>query len=202
MAAVGSALTEAEVQAIESGYASVVEWSAVGWAKRWNRICFNWGQWLDGRRTADASLLARSVYQRTAWEAIREARWSCTWLGVGAGDARTVLEDKPMQGYPDWAPEDRHRPHNQYLSLVLALGLVGLIAAALGPRARWRWRSLGAVLVLDFERVDRRHAADAGRGHVGLVVLGPARLHPVVPAGAFRIAENLRRGQVQCPFCP
>ena len=144
-----AALTEAEVDAIESGYASVVEWQGVGWAKRWNRICFNWGQWLDGRRTADASLLARTVYQRTAWEAIREAGFPAWVVGVGAGDAQTVLEDTYRLHRPDWAPEDRHRPHQQYLSLVLALGLVGLILWLWALGQAWRWREAWpAVLVL------------------------------------------------------
>ena len=189
-----AALTEAEVEAIESGYASVVEWR-VGWAKRWNRICFNWGQWLDGRRTADASLLARSVYQRTAWEAF-ERRGSR--LGCRCGRRR--CPDRPGGHHrlhrPDWAPEDRHRPHQQYLSLVLALGLVGLILWLWALGQAWRWREAWPAVLVLFERVDRRHAADASWGHIGLVVLGPAR----VVQGAFCIA--LRTSEVDRSRCP
>ena len=48
--------------------------AGAGRARRWNRMCFNWGQWLDGVRSGNASLLARQVYQSTAWSAIGTCR--------------------------------------------------------------------------------------------------------------------------------
>ena len=64
-----------------------------------------------------------------------EAGFPAWIVGVGAGDAQTVLEDTYRLHRPDWAPEDRHRPHQQYLSLVLALSLVGLILGS-GPSGK------------------------------------------------------------------
>ncbi len=130
-----AALTAEEVAAIEMGYASVVEWQGVGWAPRWNRMCFNWGQWLDGRQSADASLLARSVYQKTAWQAIEDRMALGFWMaGTGSGDAQVAMEQAYAKHRPDWPAESRHRPHQQYLSLMLGLGWVGL--------ALWLWALL------------------------------------------------------------
>ena len=114
-------------QAIAAGATSVVEWRELGWARRWNRMCFNWGQWLDGARSGNASLLARQVYQSTAWSAIGTLSWSAHVIGVGTGSGRAVLTEAYAREQPDWPADMRHRPHNQWLSLWLEQGWIGLL---------------------------------------------------------------------------
>lgn len=121
------ALSDDEVQAIAAGATSVVEWREVGWTRRWNRMCFNWGQWLDGVRSGNASLLARQVYQSTAWSAIRTLPWSAHVMGVGTGSGRGVLKKAYDMEQPNWPVSMRHRPHNQWLSLWLEQGWIGLL---------------------------------------------------------------------------
>lgn len=133
-----AALTDEEVAAIEAGYASVVEWRGVGWTSRWNRMRFNWGQWMDGRRSEGASVLARSVYQTTAWAAITEGTSAGRLLfGVGSGDAESAMEQAYEIHRPGWPEASRHRPHQQFLSLWLGLGAVGLFL--------WCWALLGGL---------------------------------------------------------
>ena len=90
-------------------------------------MCFNWGQWLDGVRSGNASLLARQVYQSTAWSAIGTLSWSAHVIGVGTGSGRAVLTETYAREYPDWPVDMRHRPHNQWLSLWLEQGWIGLL---------------------------------------------------------------------------
>ena len=64
-----AALTDEEVTAIDAGYASVVEWQGVGWTQRWNR-CGSIGASGSMEGAQKGWLLARGVYQATAWAAI------------------------------------------------------------------------------------------------------------------------------------
>lgn len=120
-------LSGEEVEAIAAGAASVVEWRELGWARRWNRMCFNWGQWLDGVRSGNASLLARQVYQSTALSAIGTLSWSAHVIGVGTGSGRAVLTEAYAREQPEWPADMRHRSHNQWLSLWLEQGWIGLL---------------------------------------------------------------------------
>lgn len=121
------ALSEEEIEAVAAGATSVVEWREVGWSRRWNRICFNWGQWLDGRRMGESSILDRSVYQSTAWSAIRAMPLGAHVVGVGTGNGQGALMDAYEREHPAWPPSMRHRPHNQWLSLWLEQGWIGLL---------------------------------------------------------------------------
>lgn len=121
-------LSDAELLAIAEGYSSVVEWKQVGWVRRWNRIRFNWGQWLDGRESSDASLLARGAYQSVAWSAIQDRQGVASVLfGCGSGEVQRVLNQAYEKHRPQWRPEQRRRPHNQFLTLWLGLGVVGVL---------------------------------------------------------------------------
>lgn len=121
-----AALTDDEVQAIGSGVTSVVELNGGPWAKRWNRFKFNWGQWWDGRRSPDASILARGVYAQMAVEAWKGLPWHQKVLGAGSGSVKEHMGFAFDRLYPEWPPEGRKRPHNQYITFVLSLGALGL----------------------------------------------------------------------------
>ena len=121
-----AALNDEEVAAIERGIPSVVELKGSGWEKRWNRFKFNWGEWWDGRRSPDASILARSVYARTgfsAWLSLPPDRWV---VGCGSGQVESVMDQAYAEQLPDWPAEGRKRPHFQYVTLLLGLGFVGV----------------------------------------------------------------------------
>lgn len=121
-----AALSEDEVHAIGTGVTSVVELNGGPWAKRWSRFKFNWGQWWDGRRSPNASILARGVYAHMAVEAWKGLPWHQKVLGAGSGSVRQEMGFAFDRLYPKWPKEGRKRPHNQYLTLVLSLGVLGL----------------------------------------------------------------------------
>lgn len=124
-------LSEDEVRAIESGIPSVVELEGTSWARRWNRFAYNWGEWWDGRRSPDASILSRSVYFEVGVSALGEFSLKDAMLGTGVGGLMPLLESNYAEQVPDWPQEGRKRPHNQFLTLLLSLGAVGL--------AIWCW---------------------------------------------------------------
>ena len=121
-----AALSDGEVEAIGSGVSSVVELNGGPWAKRWNRFKFNWGQWWDGRRSPNASILARGVYAQMAIEAWKGLPWHQKVLGAGSGSVKQQMGFAFDRSYPEWPIEGRKRPHNQYLTFLLSLGVLGL----------------------------------------------------------------------------
>ena len=120
-----------EVRAIETGIPSVVELEGTSWARRWNRFAYNWGEWWDGRRSPDASILSRSVYLEVGVAALGDFSIKDAVLGSGIGGLIPLLESNYEEHVPDWPKEGRKRPHNQFLTLLLSLGVVGL--------AIWCW---------------------------------------------------------------
>ena len=143
------ALSDEEIEAIADGATSVVEWREVGWARRWNRMCFNWGQWLDGVHSGNASVLARKVYQSTAWSVIQGMPWHAHLIGVGTGSGRTVLREAYAREHPDWPVDKRYRPHNQWLSLWIEQGWLGvLMLVAAGCAASVRSWGVPGLMVL------------------------------------------------------
>lgn len=121
-----AALSAAELEAVANRVTSTVELEGGSWQKRWNRFKFNWGQWLDGHRSPNASVLARAVYMEVAVDAWFALPLLNKTIGVGAGRAGVEIEEGFMRSFPDWPPAGRKRPHNQYLTFALALGTVGL----------------------------------------------------------------------------
>ena len=115
-----------ELAAVERGTTSVVELRGGPWTKRWNRFKYNWGEWLDGNKSPRASILARSVYQEVgarAWAKIPAPLWL---TGCGPGVDNSWLDTAYADAFPDWPEGGRKRPHNQYLTLLLSAGLIGL----------------------------------------------------------------------------
>lgn len=143
------ALSKEEVQAVAEGATSFVAWKGLGWTKRWNQMQFNWGQWLDGERTGNASVLARSVYQGAAWDAIGNLPATAHVIGLGSGGSKSAMQAVYEQGFPDWPEHMRHRPHNQWLSMWLQLGWLGLVLVVASCLAALRcpWGLPGVVIL-------------------------------------------------------
>ena len=136
-----AALSKVEIEAVASGVTSVVELRGGAWQRRWNRFKFNWGQWLDGRRSPNASVLARAVYLEVAFDGWRGLPPWAKAIGVGVGHVGQEMERGFLRSYPEWPPEGRKRPHNQYLTLALTLGVVGLGVFLWALTSMWAHRA-------------------------------------------------------------
>lgn len=142
-------LSGEEVRAIESGVPSVVELEGTSWARRWNRFAYNWGEWWDGRRSPDASILSRSVYLEVGVSALGGFSLKDAILGTGIGGLVPLLESNYEKEVPDWPKEGRKRPHNQFLTLLLSLGTVGLAIWFMALASTWACHpSRPAVLLM------------------------------------------------------
>ena len=132
------ALSSDEVRAVERRIPSVVELEGSPWARRWNRFKFNWGEWWDGYRSPEASILARSVYLEAGlltWSRMSAVSWL---VGSGSGVESRRLEAVYVSDFPDWPEPGRKRPHNQFLTLLLSSGGVGLGLMLSALIAMWR----------------------------------------------------------------
>ena len=141
-------LSSAEVAAIASGVPSVVELTGNGWNKRWNRFKYNWGDWWDGRKTPDASILSRTVYFQAGVAAVKKAPIQTWLMGVGTGAFEVQLANAYDREFPDWPLNSRKRPHNQYLTLFLSLGLVGVLLFLVALGSMWSCHPARPALLL------------------------------------------------------
>lgn len=135
-----AALSAAEVLAVANRVTSTVELEEGAWQKRWNRFKFNWGQWLDGNRSPNASVLARSVYMDVAFDAWCALPPLSKAIGAGAGRVGIEMEKGFRSSFPEWPAAGRKRPHNQFMTIALALGAVGLGLLILAMTSMWAHR--------------------------------------------------------------
>lgn len=135
-----AALSDEEVRAVERRIPSVVELEGPPWSKRWNRFKYNWGEWWDGYRSPEASILARSVYLEAGLTALSNMPPVYWLVGSGSGEDFRRMEEAYVRDFPDWPAAGRKRPHNQFFTLFLALGAIGLILLIRVLVSMWRYR--------------------------------------------------------------
>jgi O-antigen ligase len=94
-----------------------------GWKKRLMQIVFE----LEAYQ-ADHNPFGNSITQRFEyWKIASHLFAQHLWLGVGTGDVRRAF-DEVYQHYPYAVdPAFRLRAHNQYLTMGVSLGIVGLL---------------------------------------------------------------------------
>lgn len=121
-AAVNS-LTAEEVRAIERGIANVNYMKMSGLPGRIQEILWEIDLY---RKTGDAnghSITQRFEYWKTA-TAIMKAN---LWLGVGTGDVANAFREQYERAHSLLETQWRLRAHNQYLSIAVGMGMIGLI---------------------------------------------------------------------------
>ena len=117
------ALSQEEVVAIEKGAVSVNQHNG-GLNRRLDQLFFEWDAYRNGGNPSSNSLTRRIEYWRASLLAIK----GNPWLGSGIGDAQSVLNVE----FESIGTLDRsawHKSHQQYLSILLMLGIpLGIIA--------------------------------------------------------------------------
>jgi hypothetical protein len=131
-------------------------------------------------------LLARQVYQSTAWSAIRSLPWSAQLIGAGTGSGEEILKKAYAREQPGWPPNMRHRPHNQWLTLWLEQGWVGLLLLiAAGWAVLTRPRGVPGLIVLWLSFCFEDTLETQAGVTLALWALAlPALIHPAARTGA------------------
>lgn len=117
------ALTAVDVRNIEQGVANYNNWKHPGIRARLSSTLFEYNQYRKHNNPNGGSLSQRIEYTRASLFLIKQH----PLFGVGTGD----IPNAYRQAYDDLesplAPEYRHKAHNQYLSITVGFGVLGLL---------------------------------------------------------------------------
>lgn len=135
------ALSNEEISSIEMGTVSTRERGGLN--RRFHQLFFEWDSYRNGGNPSSNSLTRRIEY----WKASLQAILQSPWLGSGVGDAQAALDIE----YSAIGALDReawHKSHQQYLSLLLMLGIpLGLLSlSGLFLLARFGQQSRNSML--------------------------------------------------------
>jgi hypothetical protein len=118
-----AALSNDDVKAIERGVPTILDNQKTGLSKRLDRIFFEWSNYRAGGDPNGHSVLQRWEFWKTGWS-IAKANWL---FGVGTGDVKSSFRQAYIDQQSPLQPQFRLRAHNQYLTMWITYGVVGLI---------------------------------------------------------------------------
>ncbi len=116
-------LSDDEVKAIERGVVNVNYQNISSLKRRLHEIAWELDMYKITGDPSGHSLTQRFEFWKTAIGIIKDN----VVFGVGAGDIKTAFEQQYDKMNSPLAKESRLRSHNQYLSITVAFGVVGLI---------------------------------------------------------------------------
>ncbi len=118
-----AALTDEDLRNVENGVANYNNLTHPGVRARLSETAFEYNQYRRYNNPNGGSLSQRIEYTRASWHLIQQH----PVFGVGTGD----LPDAYQRAYDELQsplePQYRHRAHNQYLSITVGFGIVGLL---------------------------------------------------------------------------
>jgi len=118
-----AALSNDDVRAIERGVPTILDNQKTGLSKRLDRIFFEWSNYRAGGDPNGHSVLQRWEFWKTGWS-IAKAN---PLFGVGTGDVKVSFRKAYEDNHSPLQPQFRLRAHNQYLTMWITYGVVGLI---------------------------------------------------------------------------
>lgn len=116
-------LSDREIRMIEEGVTCHPELQKKGIEKRLQDLYFEVNSYFNGGNPTGNSLTQRFEFWRASKHILSD-RWL---IGVGTGDPPRAFERAYEEINSQLPPSNRHRAHNQYLSIFIALGLPGII---------------------------------------------------------------------------
>jgi len=119
-----AALTDTDVRRIEQGVANAMVDGHQGIRRRIDKIMFELHSFTIGSDPNGHSVFQRLEFWRAGWGIIREHPWK----GVGVGDTRVAFAKQYDAMHSRLAPQNRLRAHNQWLTVWITSGILGLIA--------------------------------------------------------------------------
>ena len=117
------ALTDEDIHNVESGVANYESWSHPGLYSRLSQTLFEYQQYRRLNNPNGGSLSQRLEYTRASLHLIRQH----PVFGVGTGDIPMAYQRAYDELNSPLEAQFRHKAHNQYLSITVGFGLIGLV---------------------------------------------------------------------------
>ena len=118
-----AALTDQDIQNVEQGIANYVNWSHPGIYARLSSTLFEYGLYRRNNYPNGGSLSQRFEYTKASIYLIKKH----PVFGVGTGDIPNAYRQAYDELQSPLRQEFRHKAHNQYLSITVGFGIVGLL---------------------------------------------------------------------------
>jgi hypothetical protein len=118
-----AALSNEDVKAIERGVPTIHDGKKHGLEKRLDRIFFEWSNYRAGGDPNGHSVTQRWEFWKTGWTIVL----AYPWIGVGTGDVKASFQQAYIDNNSPLQTEFRLRAHNQYLTMWISYGIVGLL---------------------------------------------------------------------------
>ncbi|NOR88396.1 MAG: hypothetical protein GQ527_12380 [Bacteroidales bacterium] len=112
-----------DVKNIENGIANFYYTQGMGVESRLMKILFEYNNYIKTGDPSGHSVMQRVEYWRTAAIIIKHH----IWIGVGTGDMNVAFQEQYQDMNSKLSFDWRLRTHNQYISIWVGLGLIGLI---------------------------------------------------------------------------
>ncbi len=118
-----AALSDSEIQAIESGVANVRFLNGNPFSNRIYKVVRQVYAYNNGFNPEGNSVAQRLEFWKTGWWIIKNH-----WLiGVGTGDVQQEFDAAYVATNSELSEQFRHRAHNQYLTIWVTFGILGLL---------------------------------------------------------------------------
>lgn len=114
-------LTDKEILAVEQGISNHKYIEMNGLSVRLHKIIWEYDSYIHGGDINGHSVLMRWEYWKTAFQIIKN-NW---FFGVGTGDVQDAFNQQYDKDNSILTPTYRLRTHNQYITYLVTLGLVG-----------------------------------------------------------------------------
>lgn len=138
-------LSDSQIHDVEQGVANPVYTGRNPIRKMVYVMLFEREFYLHTHAVRGFSMLQRLELWRTGWQVVQRNRW----VGVGTGDVRAELQAELLANDSELAGSDK-KTHNQYLTLLVAFGVVGFAAVVvlfLRPLASRTSRRMSALML-------------------------------------------------------
>ena len=118
-----AALTEEDIRNVEQGVANYDNWSHPGFYSRLSETVFEYNLYHTANNPNGGSLSQRIEYTKASFHLIGQH----PLFGVGTGDIPDAYQRAYDEMQSPLEPQFRHKAHNQYLSITVGFGVVGLL---------------------------------------------------------------------------
>ena len=116
-------LSEKDIEAIEKGIANVVNLNQFSLRGRIYELLMGYESYMETGDPTGSSSMQRFEFWKASLGIIHN-----NWLtGVGTGDMNEVFQQQYVDMQTKLSPEQQWRSHNQFLSILIGFGVIGLV---------------------------------------------------------------------------